>query len=271
MSAAYLSQIIEIADDLFPFEAAETWDNCGIQIGNPERKSSAIAFSLDSTPRTLKFAQDHSCQLLITHHPILLEPILRILPDRLAGKTLLTAAAMGIDVLSLHTNLDAAPGGINDRLASILDLEEVFVPHPATCARMGRLAGPMLLNHLAKKLCHSLDLLSVRTVCGAQTEIQNVFCASGSGMGYLPEALNYGADVIITGDVRYHAALEALEFGMQIIDAGHYGLEKTAVPLLVEAFQREFERRRIEISCIPCNIEQDPFDSNTEHRGGFFD
>ena len=259
MSAARLSQVVEIADKLFPFETAEDWDNCGIQIGNPDRQITAVAFSLDPTPRTVEFARDNSCELLITHHPVLTEPILRILPDRLPGRTLLTAARMGIDILSLHTNLDAAPGGLNDRLASLLDLQEVFTPLPARCARMGRLVHPMTIDRLGQKICQDLGISHVRVVSAMECEIQTVFSASGSGMGYLGDALNYKADVLVTGDVRYHAALEALELGMPVIDAGHYGTEKVAISVLLECFQTEFEREHLQISCIACNFEDDPF------------
>lgn len=269
MSVPCLSRVVEIADKLFPFDAAEAWDNSGIQIGNPDRSINAITFSLDSTPRTLRFARDHSCQLLITHHPVLMEPILRISPDRLPGRTLLAAASMGVDILSLHTNLDAAPGGLNDRLASILNLQEIFIPLPAKCARMGRLASPMRIKDLGEKISQDLEISHVRTISATECEVQSVFCATGSGMGYLADALNYKADVMVTGDVRYHAALEALELGMPIIDAGHYGLEKAAVSILLERFQTEFERERLEVQCVACNIEQDPFVEICSQRGGF--
>jgi dinuclear metal center YbgI/SA1388 family protein len=269
VNAPRLSRIVEIAEKLFPFDAAEAWDNSGIQIGNPDRSITAIAFSLDPTSKTLKFARDHSCQLLITHHPVLTEPVLNILPNRLPGKTLLAAAGMGIDILSLHTNLDAAPGGLNDRLAHVLGLQEVFTPVPAMCARMGQLPAPVGIKDLAEKISQKLEISHLRIISATEREVQRVFCASGSGMGYLVNALNYEADVMVTGDVRYHAALEALELGMPVIDAGHYGLEKAAVAILQESFQTEFERERLEVKCIACNIEQDPFVEICRQRGGF--
>jgi GTP cyclohydrolase I len=269
VSRPCLSRIVEIADKLFPFDAAEAWDNSGIQIGNPDRSIAAVAFSLDPTPQTLRFARDHSCQLLITHHPVLTEPVLAILPDRLPGRTLLAAADMGIDILSLHTNLDAAQGGLNDRLTSILNLEDVFTPVPARCARMGQLSVPVTIEDLAKKISQKLEISNMRIISAVERDVQRVFCASGSGMGYRAGALKYKADVMVTGDVRYHAALEALELGMPIIDAGHYGLEKAAVSILLECFQTEFERERLEVSCIACDIEHDPFVDICTERGGF--
>jgi len=237
-----LSEVLEIANQLFPFDLAEDWDNCGIQIGNPSRQINSIAFSVDATPKTVKFAETHSCNLLITHHPVLLESIRSITPATLAGQTLLQAAASGVDILSLHTNLDAAPGGLNDYLTKNMNLESIIVPTPAKCARLGKLPAPMGIWEYARQLSQKLHLTNVRIISESDKNVQTVFCASGSGMGYLHEAIRYGADLIVTGDVRYHAAREALAMGIPIIDAGHYGLEKAAPEILLNAFKAEMQQ-----------------------------
>ena len=147
-----LSDIVEIANRLFPFDIAEPWDNCGIQIGDPHRRVKSIAFSLDATPQTVKFAAASSCELLITHHPVLLEPLRNIVADTLFGKTLLDAARTGVDILSLHTNLDAAAGGLNDQLADKLGLESVTTSMSPRCARVGRLPVATTVFGLARKI-----------------------------------------------------------------------------------------------------------------------
>ncbi|MDQ7784200.1 MAG: Nif3-like dinuclear metal center hexameric protein [Desulfomonilaceae bacterium] len=254
-----LSRIVEIADRLFPFELAETWDNCGIQIGDPDRTISAMAFSLDATPRTVMFARDHSCELLVTHHPVLVEPIRSIVPDSLAGRTLLAAGRFGVDILSLHTNLDAAQGGLNDKLAETLGLQAVSTPGTATCARVGRLVPAVTLFRFADMVAERLQISRPRIISPMDCSVETVFCASGSGMGYLREAITSRADVMLTGDVRYHAAREALEMGMPVIDAGHFGTERLAVELMADRFAEEFRRMNIEIACHRCDFESEPF------------
>jgi len=250
---------MEIADKLFPFNCAEPWDNCGIQLGDPCREIRSIAFSLDATPSTIKFASDMDCELLITHHPIIMDPIRQITTATLTGLTLMAAARRRVDVLSLHTNLDSAPGGLNDYLAETLGLEDVIIPLPAACARVGLLPGLSDLHSFAQTVARSFDLPAARVVSEGNREIRKVFCVSGSGMGYLKEAVSHRADVIVTGDVRYHAAREALEIGMPVIDAGHFGLEKPAVGLLSEAFGREFSEMDLEVTCHQCRLEKEPF------------
>lgn len=254
-----LSGIVEIANRLFPFEMAEKWDNCGIQIGNPERTVSSIAFSLDPTPQTVRFAANHSCQLLITHHPVFLEPFRSITTDCLPGKTVMEAAQTGVDILSLHTNLDAAPGGLNDALAAKIGLHSVLTPFPARCARMGVLPTPSGIFALARRWAEDLEIPHMRVVAREDKRVQTVFCATGSGMGYLGDALQYKADLMVTGDVRYHAAREALELGMPVVDAGHYGLEKMAVSILLNAFREEFENKNVCMNLFVCDTESEPF------------
>jgi len=247
---------------------AEKWDNCGIQIGALGRTIQSIAFSLDPTPQTVRFAADHSCQLLITHHPVLLEPLRRVTTDTLPGRTILEAAAAGVDILSLHTNLDAAPGGLNDELAARIGLHSVVTPEPARCARLGTLLEPAAVFELARRWEKDLGIPHMRVVAREDKRVQTVFCVSGSGMGYLGDALRYKADLILTGDVRYHAAREALELGVAVIDAGHYGLERMAVSILSNAFREEFQKMNVYMNLFVCDTESEPFADIYHPRGG---
>jgi GTP cyclohydrolase I len=265
-----LLDIVEIANRLFPFEIAEPWDNCGIQIGDPTRRVNSIAFSLDATPQTVKFAAASSCELLVTHHPVLLEPFRNIVADSLFGRTLLDAARMGVDILSLHTNLDAAAGGLNDQLTDKLGLENVTTSVSAQCARVGRLPVTTTVFGLARKIARDLEISHVRVISEKDGDVRTLFLAAGSGMSYLGEALRQRADVMVTGDVRYHAAREALEMGMPVIDAGHYGLEKGAVQLLSAAFEAEFARLDLAITCINCRLEKEPFIEIRNPADGIF-
>jgi dinuclear metal center YbgI/SA1388 family protein len=254
-----LFRIVEIADRLFPFEEAESWDNCGLQIGDPARLIRSVAFSLDPTPQTVRFASSHSCDLLVTHHPLFIEPIQRISTESLTGRTILEAARLGVDILSLHTNLDAAPGGLNDHLAARLGLLEVSVPYPARCARIGNLPTSLRVSALGRKVAADFEIEHVRVIADEDRDVKRIFCASGSGMDYLDEARRHEADLILTGDVRYHAARQAIEMGIPVIDAGHYGLEKTAVGLLGASFRNEFRIMGLAIDCIECDLEREPF------------
>ncbi|MFH0823021.1 MAG: Nif3-like dinuclear metal center hexameric protein [Pseudomonadota bacterium] len=264
MSGVTLRWISETADRLFPFALAESWDNCGIQVGDPDGLVTGIVFCLDPSPTTVRYASRQGCNLLVCHHPLILEPLRSIRTDSYVGRVVLEAAASGTAILSLYTNLDAGPGGLNDRLTELTGLKNVITPEGAACARIGELQAPMSLGALALKTAADLGLPTVRTVGPHHREVLKVFLAAGSGMGYMGAAVRSGCDVMLTGDVRYHAAHEALELGMPVIDAGHFGLEKQAPALLEERFSGEFERLGVVVKCVVCDIEPDPFQTLCE-------
>jgi len=254
-----VAEILQVADRIFPFNQAEPWDNCGLQIGNLERTVDAVAFSLDPSFKAIEFSAGHSCSLLVTHHPVLLEPVRNLVSADYSSAILIAAVRAQVDIMSLHTNLDAAPGGLNDHLAETIGLQDTMVPLRASCARFGRLPIPVPVYELASRLADTLNCSCPRIVADGNRLVESVFCASGSGMGYWSEALRCRADVVVTGDIRYHAAVEAFEKGIALIDAGHFALEKAAPLIMGVAFEREFELMGREITCHICELEKDPF------------
>jgi GTP cyclohydrolase I len=267
--APTLSDIQQLADRMFPFEYVESWDNSGIQVGDPSRSINAIAFSLNASIDAVGFAVENCCDLLVSHHPLLMKPIKKVLASDITGRTIFAAVRSGVDILSLHTNLDAAEGGLNDYLANALDLLDIRMPNNARCSRLGRLAEPETLSDLAHKLCRIFNLDSVRVVGRVDRSVASVFLVSGSGMGYLEDAISAKADVLITGDVRYHGALDSGESNICVIDAGHFGLEKFAIKLIQEKFEAEFSRLGWKIRLCPFEGEKDPFTYiRFEERGG---
>jgi len=259
LSQLEVSEVLEIADRLFPFSLAEPWDNIGLQIGDPLMPVCSVAFGLDATPYTVDFAVSRKCNLLVTHHPVTIDAVKTVTTSNMTGRTMLKAAASGLAIVSLHTNFDAAPGGLNDFLADALQLQRPVEPISVPCARMGRLAAPLTLEEFASSAIRYLDLPGVRVVGDKDRLVREVFCVAGSGMSYLNEAIRYKADVMITGDVRYHAARECDEIGLAVVDAGHYGLEKAAPAILAGRFSCEFTRLGLDMDCHLCNVEKDPF------------
>ncbi len=258
LGSLQLARLVEIADTLYPFHLAEPWDNVGLQVGDPDRIIERIAFSLDPSPCALEFAARNQCALLVTHHPILLSPINCLNAHDYPCRLLMLASKKDLDVVSLHTNFDAAAGGLNDHLAQLMDLVDVQTPAHARCARIGALPNPAALRTLAVHLRKLFHASSVRVIARDDRKVETVFCVSGSGMGYLREALRLGADVMVTGDVRYHAAVEALELGMAVIDCGHFTLEKAAPQIMAQAFSRALQELHDGIECIVYDEEQDP-------------
>lgn len=266
MSETTVADILLIADQIFPFSYAEPWDNCGLQLGDPAQTVRVTGFGLDPNPSTIAWASENQCELLITHHPLLISPIRQIRVDDMVGGSIAAAFRAGISIISLHTNFDAAPNGLNDYLAERLELKYIATPDGAPCARRGSLPQPMDIEELAVRVRDRLELESVRWTGTPGDRLSTVFLASGSGMGYLEQARQARVDVIVTGDVKYHPAREAAELGPAVIDAGHFGTERFAPKLLAERFDREFRALGWAVKCQTCDIEREPMNRTEPGR-----
>ena len=119
-----IQDLVGLVHSHFPPSLAEEWDNSGLQIGDPAAPVTRVLVALDPSPAALDKAIELGAGLLLTHHPLLLRPLRSVTPGDEAGRVVLAAARHQVAILSAHTNLDRAAGGLNDWLASRFDLVE---------------------------------------------------------------------------------------------------------------------------------------------------
>lgn len=228
-----LQDILSVLNSIAPFDSAEQWDNVGLMVGDPHQEINSILVALDPSHETIEAAQVKGIDLIISHHPLILTPLKRIdLREGLARKIGVLIRS-GIALVSMHTNLDAAAGGMADVLAGRLSLQDV---KPLGAMRYGTIKEAKPLYSWAK----SLPFDTIRIV-DAGLPVKNVCACPGSGMGYLNEARSLGCDTLVTGDVRYHAALDAREAGINIVDLGHFPTEQIAIAPFAEKLRRELQ------------------------------
>ena len=219
-----LYEIIKIIEDNFPPENAYEWDNVGLLLGDKESDISKILLTLDITEATVGEAKENGCQLILSHHPMLFGGIKKITAETAEGRIIMSAARNGISIYASHTNCDVAPGGINAYLAEILELEEAVPLEENGLGRVGQLKKICRLDELCKNIKASLNLDFVR-FCGDESKlIKTVAIGSGACSDSIPEAIKSGADVMITGDTKYHNMLDFSK-DIAIIDVGHFGSE----------------------------------------------
>jgi len=123
--------IFKLVEEYCPQGLAEEWDNCGLQVGDPEKAAGRVLLALDMDEAVLQEAGEKGAGLVITHHPLLLKGIRQIREDRPPGRLLAGIIRAGITVYAAHTNLDSAAGGVSAVLAEKLDLENVRVLRPS--------------------------------------------------------------------------------------------------------------------------------------------
>ena len=108
-----------------PLDLAESWDNPGLQVGDPQTTVTRIMVALDATPIVIKTALNASCDLLITHHPLIFTPQKSLSTVTSEGASICAAIKGGLAIVSMHTNYDCADGGLNDLLAERLGLSDI--------------------------------------------------------------------------------------------------------------------------------------------------
>jgi len=268
---ANLSEIIEIIENIVPLHLAEKWDNSGLQVGQQDWQIQTIWVSLDPAPDVIGAAVRKNVDLLITHHPLIFNPIQSIDFSTPLGAIIKLAAQNEMAVYAAHTNLDSVASGINDFLAQRLELDDITVlgqleTHAGQdgeveegLGRVGRLDANMRLDQLAKKVKAKFNLASVKVAGRPDMMVETAAVCSGSGASLLNDFFASEAQVYITGDLKYHDGRMVEEAGLGLIDIGHFGSEHLFVKVLAEKLRCAFTQAGVEVSIKAYDDEKDPF------------
>jgi dinuclear metal center YbgI/SA1388 family protein len=122
-----LQEILKLLDQHYPFNWAVSGDRVGLEIGHPLAPVSRVLVALEATPAVVAEAREKGAQLLLTHHPLLYQPLREVREDQPRGGLVAQIIRSGLAVVACHTNLDVSPRGLNDYLAQLLELEEVEI------------------------------------------------------------------------------------------------------------------------------------------------
>ena len=229
-----IKDILGRLEKIAPKVLAEPWDNPGLQVGSYSQEVTKILFSLDPTLKALNSAKRINSQLLFTHHPLIFKPLSRLDINTYPGYVIAEALASGICVIAAHTNLDMAKGGINDILADLLELKTVEVlkekdeVEGAGLGRIGELPMATRLSAVVEDIKRIFGAEQVKVVGQEDERVRRIAVVGGSGGSLVSIASRKGADLLVTGDIGHHHALEAESLGIALVDAGHFHTEKKA-------------------------------------------
>ena len=262
--------ILTMIDGIAPFELAEGWDNSGLQAGDLTWPVDKILISLDITLPVMEEARAWGADLVLSHHPLIMDARKTIDFDTMPGSAILIAAQEKITILSAHTNLDKALNGLNDHFAAMIGLRGLspLYPEPGSSDREEGVFGLGRIGDLEKGICfqdlvgdikNRLDLHRVRVIGDLNETVARVAVCTGSGGSLIKEFLQSSADLYITGDLKYHDARQIQEGGKSALDVGHFASEIIAVDLLTQKLEQAGRDlgHRMEIKGF--NQEKDPF------------
>ncbi len=249
-------------EEFAPVEWKMDFDNVGILAGRPESEVRRVLVSLDITEQVVREAWEKGCQLVVSHHPLFFS-LKNVCSDDVVAKPVLSLCEKGIAAICMHTNLDVAPGGVNDALAVALGLTGVSclsemgidsAENPYGLGRTGCVEECDLEDFLPK-VKKALGANGLRYAVGTG-RVRRVAVCGGSGGSELTAVRTAGCDTFVTADVKYNCFLDGSAMGINIIDAGHFPTENVVVEVLEKFISESFLEVSVEKSKCHCQIEK---------------
>ncbi|MGI6206082.1 MAG: Nif3-like dinuclear metal center hexameric protein [Anaerovoracaceae bacterium] len=246
-----------------PERLQESWDNSGIQIlADADAGINKILTCLEIESSVVDEAVECGAKLIVTHHPLFFNKIGNIRDDDPEGAQVIKLIQNGISVYSAHTSFDSAAHGTNQDLAEKLGLIDIVPMYPdetdpdAGMGRYGHYSEPVPFDVFERRLSDVCGADGIR-IAGIKPEsVQFIGLCTGAGSEFADDAVANGADVFVTGDLKYHEARHICDIGFCVIDAGHYGTEVLFADNMA-ALLREDIGDRAEI--IPSRADINPF------------
>lgn len=246
-----IAEIINYLEVLAPPILAEEWDNVGLIVGDRARETSAVMTCLTLTPDVAAEAVKRQVGLVVSHHPILFQPVQKLTADTTEGRMLLELIGADVAVYSPHTAYDSARTGINQQLAEQFQLSGIEVLRPFAgedeqaadgAGRCGTLPRAMPLKEFVELVKTEFGVECVQYVGVENAMVSKVGLACGSAAEFLRDAYKKGCQVLLTGEARFHACFEATALEMGLVLVGHYASERPAVERLAEILQKQFPK-----------------------------
>jgi dinuclear metal center YbgI/SA1388 family protein len=213
--------VYDWVDGFAPFQSAEDYDNVGLLTGRLIAPVTRILTALDCTMEVAEEARRLKAELILTHHPLMFHARKNLREDDPEGQVLCALIRSHIALISAHTNLDRAPGGINDVLTQLFSLEGMRGEGFLRCGELPSQITAGELRDLASRLLKA----PVRLYGSQDMQIKTLAVGSGAYDEGFEEAATLGAQAYLTGEVRHHNALSAVAQGMVLLEGGHYATE----------------------------------------------
>ena len=232
---------------LAPLELQLSFDNSGFLFGRETAAVTKALLALDVTSTVVDEAIEQGVELILSHHPLIFSPLKSVTDEKL-----LQLARHQIAVISMHTNLDIAQGGVNDLLARTMGL--VGVDPFAGLGRVGTLPSTTTARGLAEATAEALGV-HVKWADGGKP-IRRLAVVGGAAGDMWRQAKAEGADALLTGEVSHHEALDAKEAGFSLLAAGHYGTEWPIAAEIACRLQEAFP----DVKVVRSEANTDPFE-----------
>ena len=238
-----VQDVYDFIDSIAPFSTQLDFDNACLQLGDPSAEVRGIHTALDVTDRVIDEAVAAGANLIVTHHPLIFSGLKQLVETDYVARLVCRLIRSNIALISAHTNLDQAPGGMNDALAAACGLSDVT---GEGLVRVGKLPHQMTAAALADHLTCALHT-TVRLMGSPDVTVSRLGLCSGGGSDEWHEAEALGCEAFLSGEVKHHHALEMVGSGIAALEAGHFATEMPGVIVLAKALQNH-------LNAVQCNV-----------------
>lgn len=240
-----VKDIAEAIETFAPKQLQESYDNAGLQVGDPDMDVTAALLCLDVTEDVVREAIERRCNLIVSHHPLLFKGLKEVTGRTATERIVITAIKENIAIYSAHTNLDSAWEGVSYEIAHALNIRNLKVLEPKSdnnSVGLGVIGDiqPVPKIEFLRKIKEAFKVKSLRySSQSPQLVVRKVAVCGGAGASLIRDAIEAGADMIITGDVKYH---DFTTYGLDIIiaDIGHYESELCTKKIFSKIIREKF-------------------------------
>lgn len=234
---ATISEIAAYLEERVPSSLKLDYDNVGLLCGFPDKEVTRVLCALDVTGEVIAEAEELGAELILTHHPVIFHPLKRVLATDEVGSKIIGLLQKGISAICLHTNLDAADGGVNDALSVAIG---ALIRKKLPVGRVVELPQEESMDDFLQRVHTFLRASGIRYY-DAGRPVHRIVVCGGAGGDLIEEALSDGADTLLTGEIRYDEWLTGREMGVNLVDADHFCTENVVIPVLVDMLRDGFE------------------------------
>lgn len=237
--------IANVLERFAPLKLQESYDNAGLQVGNPRGEVQAVMLCLDVTDEVLKEAIRRKCDMIVSHHPLIFRGLKNLTGADETQRIVIEALENGLSIYSAHTNLDSTWNGVSHEMAHQLGVSDIEVLCPiegnprAGLGVVGNIPPTPKLE-LLRRIKEKFNVESLRySSQSKQIVVKRVALCGGSGASLIGKAIEAGADLYVTGDIKYH---DFATHGSEIIiaDIGHYESELCSMQIFSRIIREEY-------------------------------
>ena len=257
-----VNELAEIIELRYPKSLAVEWDVVGFVTNNSDIEVSNILLTIDVTEEVVAEAITKSIDLIISHHPLILDPneISDIQTKRIQLRQKMEENNIALYVA--HTNADIAQGGVNDSLANVLGLQNIEAFGVEKMARKGNLTTQITLREFVNLLSDKLPQVkgSIQVTGKLDSKVSKVGLCGGSGSSLLEEVRKEDVDVFVTADLKHHAVSDNENMnGPALVSVSHWASEWVWLPELEQQLKTDLSQKQFNSRIFISEISTDPW------------